>query len=80
MGHLSLNGQGIYGLMGVAFMGGAIMASCCFVWKYAQKCWSSGDSLGTRPSKNRKGGSGASAGVEVYTAPGIKAHIQLAFD
>ena len=25
-------------------------------------------SLGTRPSKNRKGGSGTSAGVEVYTA------------
>ena len=25
-------------------------------------------SLGARPSKNRKGGSGASAGVEVYTA------------
>ena len=31
-------------------------------------------SLGTRPSKNRKGGSGTSAGVEVYTAPGMKAH------
>ena len=28
----------------------------------------SGGSLGTRPSKNRKGGSGTSAGVEVYTA------------
>ena len=27
-----------------------------------------GASLGTRPSKNRKGGSGTSAGVEVYTA------------
>jgi len=27
-------------------------------------------SLGTRPSKNRKGGSSKSAGVEVYTAPG----------
>ena len=25
-------------------------------------------SLGTRPSKNRKGGSGTSAGVEVYIA------------
>ena len=25
-------------------------------------------SLGARPSKNRKGGSGTSAGVEVYTA------------
>ena len=25
-------------------------------------------SLGTRPSKNQKGGSGTSAGVEVYTA------------
>ena len=37
-------------------------------------------SLGTRPSKNRKGGSGTSAGVEVYTAPGMKAHFRLAFD
>ena len=27
-----------------------------------------GASFGTRPSKNRKGGSGTSAGVEVYTA------------
>ena len=27
-----------------------------------------GGSLGTRPSKNRKGGSGTLAGVEVYTA------------
>ena len=35
-GHLSLNGQGIYDLMGVAFTGGAIMASCCFVWKYSK--------------------------------------------
>ena len=31
-------------------------------------------SLGTRPSKYRKGGSGKSAGVEVYTAPGMQAH------
>ena len=31
-------------------------------------------SLGTRPSKNRKGGSGTSAGVEVYTAAGMKVH------
>ena len=37
-------------------------------------------SLGTRPSKNRKGGSGKSAGVEVYTAPGMQAHFRLAFD
>ena len=37
-------------------------------------------SLGTRPSKNRKGGSGTSAGVDVYTAPGMKAHFRLAFD
>ena len=37
-------------------------------------------SLGTRPSKNWKGGSGTSAGVEVYTAPGMKAHFRLAFD
>ena len=37
-------------------------------------------SLGTRPSKNRKGGSGTSAGVEAYTAPGMKAHFRLAFD
>ena len=37
-------------------------------------------SLGTRPSENRKGGSGKSAGVKVYTAPGMKAHFQLAFD
>ena len=38
------------------------------------------NSLGTRPSKNRKGGSGTSAGVDVYTAPGMKAHFRLAFD
>ena len=31
-------------------------------------------SLGTRSSKNQKGGSGNSAGVEVYTAAGMKAH------
>ena len=37
-------------------------------------------SLGTRPSKNRKGGSGKLAGVEVYTAPGMQAHFQLDFD
>ena len=37
-------------------------------------------SLGTRPSKNRKGGSGISDGVEVYTAPGMQAHFRLAFD
>ena len=37
-------------------------------------------SLRTRPSKNRKRGSGTSAGVEVYTAPGMKAHFRLAFD
>jgi len=37
-------------------------------------------SLGTRPSKNRKGGSGTSAGVEVYTGPGMKVHFRLAFD
>ena len=37
-------------------------------------------SLGTRPSKNRKGGSDTSAGEEVYTAPGMKAHFRLAFD
>ena len=37
-------------------------------------------SLGTRPSKNRKGGSGTSAGVEVYTAPSMKVHFRLAFD
>ena len=27
-----------------------------------------GSSLGTRPAKNRKGGSGKQGGVEVYTA------------
>ena len=37
-------------------------------------------SLGARPSKNRKGGSSKSAGVEVYTAPGMKAHFRLAFN
>ena len=37
-------------------------------------------SLGTRPSKNRKGGSGKWAGVEVYTEPGMQAHFRLAFD
>ena len=31
-------------------------------------------SLETRPLKNQKGGSGTSAGVEVYTAPSVKAH------
>ena len=36
-------------------------------------------SLGTRPSNNRKGGSGKLAGLEVYTAPGMKAHFRLAF-
>ena len=30
--------------------------------------WGVGLSLGARPLKNRKGGSGTSAGVEVYTA------------
>ena len=39
-----------------------------------------GSSLGARPLKNWKGGSGTSAGVEVYTAPGMKAHFRLAFD
>ena len=37
-------------------------------------------SLGIRPSKNRKGGSSKSAGVEVYTAPGMQVHFRLAFD
>ena len=37
-------------------------------------------SLGIRPLKNRKEGSGTTAGVEVYTAPGMKAHFRLAFD
>ena len=37
-------------------------------------------SLGTRPSKNQKGGSGKSAGVEVYTVPGMQAHFRLPFD
>ena len=45
-----------------------------------QSAWRVYISLGTRPSKNRKGGSGTSAGVEVYTAPGMKAHFRLAFD
>ena len=31
-------------------------------------------SLGARSSKNQRGGSGKSAGVEVYTAPGMQAH------
>ena len=34
-------------------------------------------SVGSRPSKNRKGGSGKSAGVEVYTAPGMQVHFRL---
>ena len=54
-GHLSLNGQGIYHLMGGALWygwgtyglngwGSNDKVSCCFVWKYAQKnCWSSGE-------------------------------------
>ena len=40
MGHLWLNGWGIYDLMGGAFtayMSGAVMASCGFVWKNPQK-------------------------------------------
>ena len=37
-------------------------------------------SLGTRPSKNQKGGSGKLDGVEVYTAPGMQTHVRLAFD
>ena len=37
-------------------------------------------SLGTRPSKNQKRGSGKLAGVEVYTVPGMQAFFQLAFD
>ena len=48
MGHLSLNGQGIYHLMGGALWygwgtyglngwGSYDKVSCCFVWKYAQK-------------------------------------------
>ena len=36
-------------------------------------------SLGISPSKSRKGGSGNSAGVEVYIAPGMQAHFRLAF-
>ena len=47
-GHLSLNGQGIYHLMGGALWygwgtyglngwGSYDKVSCCFVWKYAQK-------------------------------------------
>ena len=31
-------------------------------------------------TKNRKGGSGKLAGVEVYTAPAMQAHFQLAID
>ena len=37
-------------------------------------------SLGTRPLKNRKGESGTSDWVEVYTVPDMKAHFRLAFD
>ena len=37
-------------------------------------------SLGTTPSKNRKGGSGKLAGVEVYTTLSMQAHFRLAFD
>ena len=48
VGHLSLNGQGIYQLMGGALWhgwgtyglngwGSYDKVSCCFVWKYAQK-------------------------------------------
>ena len=47
MGHLSLNGQGIYHLMGGVLwyglgtyglngLGSYDKVSCCFVWKYAQ--------------------------------------------
>ena len=52
------------------------------IWKGEGGSWVGGwvGSLGTRPSKNRKGGSGTSAGVEMYTAPGMKAHFRLAFD
>ena len=41
-------------------------------WQNDSQDWANSSleipSLGTRPSKNRKGGSGTSAGVEVYTA------------
>ena len=34
-------------------------------------------SLRTRPLKNRKGGSGKLAGVEVYTEPGMHSDVRL---
>ena len=52
VGHLSLNGQGIYHLMGGALWfngwdtyglngwGSYDKVSCCFIW---EKCWSSGE-------------------------------------
>ena len=36
-------------------------------------------SLRTRLSNNQEGGTGKSAGVEVYTVPGMQAHFRLAF-
>ena len=43
-------------------------------------CLHTHTSPGTRPSKNRKGESGKSAGVKVYTVPSMQAHFRLAFD
>ena len=46
-GGFMVNGWSIYDLMGGAFMAqmgwAIVIVSCCFVWKYAQKCWSSGE-------------------------------------
>ena len=37
-------------------------------------------SLGARPSKNQKGGSGKWDGLQVYTAAGMRAHFRLVLD
>ena len=54
---------------------------CCTVIKFAYGIdqW---HEVVSEPNsqKIKKGGSGKSAGVEVYTAPGMKAHFRLAFD
>ena len=37
-------------------------------------------SLGTRPLKNQKGGSGKWDGLQVYTVAGMRAHFRLVLD
>ena len=59
-----------------SLVGGNIQAGYCNMSNIWQKnnMTNLRPSLGTRPSKNRKGGSDKLAGVEVYTVPGMQAH------